>query len=106
MSKTAVVIAQQRWEYMYLARKSESALITELNVLGQEDWDMISLHYHKDPKGVMTWTGFLKRPCAAAGVAAPVHGQGAPQAARRDDPGDTEPKGFDLSGDVFDVKKE
>ena len=106
MSKTPVVQAQQKWEYLYFTRKSEPALYNELLVVGQEGWELVDTHYFKDPKGVMTWIAFLKRPCSGAG---PTPGlakatASASEAALQERP--DEPKGFDLDGDVFEVKKE
>jgi hypothetical protein len=106
MSKTAVVFAQQRWEYTFFARKSEPALVNELNVLGLEGWEMVHLEYHKDPKGVMTWTAFLRRPYAGAGPSPSRPAQTASQTAPSDEADAGRHQGFDLSGDVFEIQKE
>jgi hypothetical protein len=62
MSKTATVHAQQKWEYMELTRKTETYLLTELNDVGQQGWELVSVLHGADRKGEMSWTGFLKRP--------------------------------------------
>jgi len=55
-----------QWEYMEITRKTESYLVNELNELGQEGWEMISVIFHKSSKSGLgsseVWTGFLKRP--------------------------------------------
>ncbi|MHB1035647.1 MAG: hypothetical protein ACYC35_11900 [Pirellulales bacterium] len=68
MTKTAVVQAQQRWEYQQVTRKTETALILELNQVGDAGWELVSVSYHKDLKSALgsdfSWTAFLKRPHA------------------------------------------
>jgi hypothetical protein len=64
MTKTAIIQAQQRWEYMFLTRRSELALQDELNAVGQQGWELVAVEYYKDAKGIMGWIAFLKRPCA------------------------------------------
>ncbi len=74
MTKTAVVQAQQRWEYQQVTRKTETALILELNQVGDAGWELVSVSYHKDLKSALgsdfSWTAFLKRPHASAAPAA------------------------------------
>jgi len=65
MTKTAVIQAQQRWEYVFIQRRSELALQDELNAMGQQGWELVSTEYYKDAKGIMGWIAFLKRPAAA-----------------------------------------
>lgn len=107
MTKTPVVHAQQRWEYLYFTRKSENALYTELCTVGQEGWELVAIHYYKDAKGIMTWIAFLKRPSAGPGATQPGKGHAAetaaPSASAAEAP---QPKGFDLSGEVFEIRKE
>ncbi len=105
MSKTPVVHAQQRWEYLYFTRKSEPALFNELCTVGQEGWELVNSHYYKDPKGVMTWMAILKRPGAGTGPVSQARTSAAESQPRTETPA-SQPQGFDLSGDVFDVKKE
>ncbi|RMF99910.1 MAG: hypothetical protein D6741_07670 [Planctomycetota bacterium] len=69
MSATHVIHSAQRWEYLTLTRKSEQFLVNDLNVHGQEGWELVSASYYKDMKGAMVWTAFLKRPCGAKKVA-------------------------------------
>jgi len=105
--KTAIVHAQQKWEHMAVTRKTESVLVEEINQLGEEGWELVSTEYFKDPKGVMTWIAYLKRPKVAAATK-PHAGASAPAASAeeaRPAPGSPEPAGFDLSGEVFDIKK-
>ncbi len=78
MTKTATVHAQQRWEYMSIARKTDSYLARELNTLGQEAWELVTINYAQGQTGDMFWTAFLKRPAAghvAAGPASTGTGQ-------------------------------
>ena len=109
MTKTVTVQGQQKWEHLVLTRKSETYLVSEVNLLGQEGWEMVSVFYYKDMKGLWCWTGFLKRPCtglapAAAGTEKasspaaqpPKEPEGAPAAS----------DGFDLGGDEFKVRSE
>lgn len=108
MTKTAVVHAQQRWEYLYFTRKSENALYTELCTVGQEGWELVATHYYKDAKGIMTWIAFLKRPSAGPGATQAAKSHTADSAASQPatQPEVPQPKGFDLSGDVFEIRKE
>ena len=53
---------QQKWEYCLLTRKSEGYILNDFNTLGQEGWELVPVMYYKDFKGIMCWTGFLKRP--------------------------------------------
>ncbi len=106
MSKTPIVHAVQKWEYLFFTRKSEPALYNELLVVGQEGWELVNTHYYKDPKGVMTWIAFCKRPCLGATPAAgPAKAAGVASETVRPTPSE-QPKGFDLEGDVFEIKKE
>lgn len=74
MTKTAVIQAQQRWEYIFLVRRSELALQDELNSVGQQGWELVSVEYYKDAKGIMGWIAFLKRPCAGPKTGGPGEG--------------------------------
>lgn len=60
--KTVVVQSQQKWEHKAITRRSDTALLDEANLSGQEGWEMIAVMYYKDMKGVMAWTAFMKRP--------------------------------------------
>lgn len=68
MTKTAVILAQQRWEYVFIQRRSELALQDELNAMGQQGWELVHIEYYKDAKGIMGWIAFLKRPAVAKAV--------------------------------------
>jgi hypothetical protein len=103
--KTVVVHSQQRWDYCFEARRTETSLLVALNELGQQGWELVDALYYKDMKGVLTWGAFLKRPgvgpaaqpaqqTAAAVKAVPA--ENAPESAR----------GFDLSGTEFPLKAE
>lgn len=61
MSKTVTVHAQQRWEYSFIERRTEEALVRILNELGEAGWDALTVIKHEAPKGTF-WTAFLKRP--------------------------------------------
>jgi hypothetical protein len=105
--KTVTIQAQQRWDYCFETRKTETALLNALNRLGQEGWDLVEVLYYKDLKGIMTWTAFMKRPSLGQ---APAPGQpaaaaaGLPTARPLATPAET--PGFDLDGEDFQVKPE
>ncbi len=111
MTKTATIQAQQRWEYMSISRKTETYLAGELNVLGQDGWEMVTINYARGKKEEMFWTAFLKRP-AVGNVVAGTPQQATP--ARHDptvkDPGEQKSfetlEGFDLDGDTFTIHEE
>lgn len=113
MTKVATVQAQQKWEHCSESRRTESTLIAAINDRGQSAWELVSVIHHKDPKGEMLWTAFLKRPGIGQ---VPTPG---PQAATievstskpafvgqaREIKESTAPlQGFDLSGDEFGLK--
>ena len=62
MNKTATAHTQQRWEYMSISRKTDTDLAQELNSLGQDGWDLVTVSYARGKKEEMFWTAFLKRP--------------------------------------------
>jgi|YNPNPStandDraft_1061719.scaffolds.fasta_scaffold51911_3 hypothetical protein len=105
--KTAIVHAQQKWEHIAVTRKTESVLLDEINQLGEEGWELVSTEYFKDPKGIMTWIAYLKRPKVAS--ASKPQAAASPSATGANEPrpaaSSNEPAGFDLSGEVFDIKK-
>jgi hypothetical protein len=106
MTKIVTVAAQQKWEYLALTRKSESYLIGEINLLGQDGWELVSVFYYKDMKGLWCWTGFLKRPStgqAAPPPPVPVAEKAEASAAPE---GSAPADGFDLDGDEFRVRAE
>ena len=104
--KTAIVHAQQKWEHLAISRKTETVLVEEMNELGEQGWEMVGIFYYKDPKGTMTWTAFLKRPKfgQTAKEAVPASAAESPSP---DKPAEAtgSPGGFDLSGEIFEVKK-
>jgi hypothetical protein len=67
--KTVVVQSQQRWEYMVVTRRSEVTIVEEANIFGQKGWELVSILNYKDPKGIVAWSAFLKRPCSGPGSA-------------------------------------
>ncbi len=102
MTKTAVITAQQRWEYLYTVRRSELALQDELNELGQHGWELVGFEYYKDAKGVMGWIAFLKRPSTGS---KPAAAEGAADHEQHD--GTQQPtREIVAEDDVFDVKQE
>jgi hypothetical protein len=105
--KTAVVQAQQKWETLSITRKTDAVLVEEMNELGEQGWEMVSASYDKDAKGTMTWTAFLKRPKTpqAAKGPSPAAAESQGQAAGKPEEEAAQLAGFDLSGDVFDVKQ-
>jgi hypothetical protein len=108
MSKTATIRAQQRWEYMSISRKTDTYLAGELNNLGQEGWEMVTINYARGKKEEMFWTAFLKRP--ATGQAAPATGREATQAQQEQAATPAKSfeslKGFDMDGDTFTIHEE
>jgi hypothetical protein len=64
MTKMVTVQSQQKWEYCFQVRKTETALVAVLNELGQHGWELTDAVHHKDPKGDTCWTALLKRPSA------------------------------------------
>ena len=111
MAKTAVVHAQQRWEYLALTRRTDSYLADELNRLGQDGWELVTIIYAKDAKGELFWNAFLKRPATQPAGATPTTKQATepqPQAAPETPEAEGADTGevFDLSGDEFEIKEE
>ncbi len=107
--KTAIVHAQQKWEHVAIERKGEAMLVEEMNTFGEEGWQLVSVVYFKDPKGTMTWIAFLKRPKTGQVLKAPSAEAGAAAAEptpEKSEAASAEPGGFDLSGDVFEIKKD
>ena len=112
MSKTATVRAQQRWEYMSISRKTDSYLAGELNKLGQEGWELVTINYARGKKEEMFWTAFLKRPSTGQAAPGNAHtttaaGQDASPLASSSGPKSFETlEGFDLEGDTFTIHEE
>lgn len=73
MNKIATLHAQQMWEYMEITRKTETYLTGELNDVGQQGWELVSITHGKDRKGETAWTAFLKRPFIPQEETAPQH---------------------------------
>ena len=71
MTKTATVHAQQRWEYLEMTRKTAAFLVKEMNGIGQQGWELVSVMQAKDRKGEMGWTAILKRPAVSHGAPPP-----------------------------------
>jgi hypothetical protein len=105
--KTAVVQSQQKWETVSITRKTDAVLVEEMNELGEHGWEMVSASYDKDAKGTMTWTAFLKRPKIPRAAKEPSPGAAVESQGQAGKPEEEAARsaGFDLSGDVFDVKK-
>ena len=55
MTRTVTVQAQQRWDYNFESRRTEASLLTALNDLGQQGWEVVNALYYKDIKGIMVW---------------------------------------------------
>jgi len=92
-----------KWEYRFTVKQTERHMITELNELGREGWEVITVSYNKDMKGVWCWTAFMKRPFTGTAFApAPVPGQDQSQ---ESPPADGGPQGFDLSEGDFGFKE-
>ena len=105
--KSVIVRAQQKWETTAVTRKTEAVLVDEMNELGEHGWEIVSVFHYKDGQGSMTWTAFLKRPKLPQGRQT---GSGGSRFRGRSDRGKAgeapaESPGFDLSGEIFEVKK-
>ena len=108
MSRTVTVQAQQRWDYSFESRRTETSLLHTINDLGQQGWELVDALYYKDIKGIMCWGAFLKRPSVAQGAKpgedSVVAARPAPSDQAKEKP--AAPEGFDLDGDEFQVKTE
>ena len=108
MAKTATIQAQQRWEYVSIFKRTDTALANELNELGQSGWELVSVIYGKDRKGELAWTGFLKRPATQHPHATSVQTQSAEASpspkAEEVEPAEASDQ-FDLSGDEFKIQE-
>ena len=108
MSKTVTIQAQQKWEYTLVTRKTETAMLIELNVLGQDGWEMVDMLFYKNLKGVMEWTAFLKRPCTGQTTVKQAAEKGPVVLQPTDAPAKSEPTegGFDLGEEDFKFESE
>jgi hypothetical protein len=106
--KTAIIHAQQKWEHQSISRRTDAMLVEEMNELGDHGWQMVSAIHYADAKGVMTWTAFLRRPkIVQPGKATTPTAAAEPADQSTEKPAETgaQPAGFDLSGEIFEVKK-
>ena len=66
MSTSEVTESGKKWEYMEITRKTEGYLINDLNDLGQEGWELVTVLFHKLSGSGMgsadAWVAILKRP--------------------------------------------
>ncbi len=66
MSTSEVTESGKKWEYIEITRKTEGFLINDLNDLGKEGWELVTVMFHKLAGGGMgsadAWMAFLKRP--------------------------------------------
>jgi hypothetical protein len=113
MSKTVIIQAQQKWDYRCESRRTENSMLATLNELGQSGWELVNIVFHKDMKGEIAWTAFLKRPSVAQ-TPTPAAGQSSATLATPAPSAPPKPsaeksgslQGFDLSGDEFQLKTE
>ncbi len=104
--KTVIVQSQQKWETVAISRKTDAMLAEEINEYGEQGWEMVTAFYYKDAKGAMTWTAFLKRPKFGQAAKGPSPAAAAEsQGPAKEEETAAQPGGFDLSGEIFDVKK-
>ena len=108
MAKTAIIQAQQRWEYEVITRKSETYLTRELNGFGELGWDVVTIIFGKDRKGDPAWHAFLKRPYTGPPRKVSMDAGSAGSTAEEADTKKTaDPtaglQGFDLDGDDFAI---
>ena len=70
MSTSDAADTPTKWEYMELDRKTQSYLVNELNLLGKEGWELVSVTFLKGVGSGMgsneAWIAFLKRPYTGA----------------------------------------
>ena len=107
MAKTVTIQAQQKWDCRCESRRTEASLLVAMNEQGQHGWEPVNVVHHKDPKGEMMWSAFLKRPSVSqsAAPAPPSTGTSAvvlPSPPVGEKP--VEPQGFDLSENEFQLK--
>ena len=65
MTRIVTIQAQQKWDFCFESRRTETSLLITLNELGQRGWEVVDVLYYKDIKGIMSWGAFLKRPSIA-----------------------------------------
>ena len=106
MSQTVIAQSLEKWEYCLVTRKTEPPLLGEFNRLGQDGWELVDVLFYKDLKGVMCWTGFLKRRSTGespmpggTAAAAKVTSEAAKAAS-------SNLEGFDLGDADFELKQE
>ncbi len=104
MTKTVTVHAQQKWEYATRIRKTDTALLVELNASGQEGWELITVLNYKDLKGVTSWIGFLKRPSTGQPPKPVAEDGPAVHTPVQDDETQVDASGFDTGGEEFELK--
>lgn len=104
MSKTAVVHAQQVWEYHFISRTAENYLLNDLNEAGREGWELVSTQQHKNMKGATVWTAFLKRPHAGAKPSESGHSAAASAQASGQGDAARMPAGFELTDGEFKLQ--
>lgn len=53
-----------KWEYMELTRKTEAFLLNDMNQLGDEGWELVTVLYRREAKmgESYCWTAIMKRP--------------------------------------------
>jgi hypothetical protein len=107
MAKTAMIIAQQKWEYEIISRKSETYLARELNSFGETGWDVATIIYGKDRKGEPAWHAFLKRPYTGPPRKVSTDAGSAGSTPEEAETEKSDPTagltGFDLDGDDFSI---
>jgi hypothetical protein len=107
MAKIVTVQGQQKWECCLETRKTENSLLAEVNRLGQEGWEVLSVLYYKDIKAAMCWTAFLKRPTTGqAPPAATAEKAAVLQPAAKAEGPSAAAGGFDLSDEDFKLASE
>ncbi len=50
------------WEYQELTRKSAEYMARELNEIGQQGWELVSVQQGTNRKSEVAWIAFVKRP--------------------------------------------
>jgi hypothetical protein len=55
-----------QWQYTFVTKQTDSYLLYELTPMGLAGWELVSINFAKNVKGIWEWTAWLKRPVMAA----------------------------------------
>ena len=91
---------------LQLKRSWFQRLVGAINDLGQQSWELVQAICYKDPKAIVTWGAFLKRPSISQTVQPAQQAAATPHQAAAAPANDkaSPHEGFDLSGNEFQLK--